>query len=309
MRKLKLKISLIALSGVAWLSSLPLAEASSGWSVVSDESSVTLKYEGETFSTLRHGDDLKYPFLYPVKGPASGESVTVYNTRPFPHHSSLFFSCDFVNGMNFWQPTSNLSTGQIRTTEVNVAVDTPERIVLESEHEWGQPGDDPIIRDSRQITFTAPHPTVRQMDFVFILEPLVEVTIERSNHSLFTARMAPDLAVDGGGTLLNAKGDRNQAGTFGKTASWLTAYGPRGDLVEGLAIFSHPENRWHEPRWFTRDYGNFSPTPMQWLSEPLVLPEGEPLTLRYRVWVYATEEDELPRGLEAAAADYEASDD
>lgn len=309
MRKLQVTISSFALANVAFLLSFPLAEASSGWSVVSEESSVTLQYEGETFSVLRHGDNLKYPFLYPVNGPASGKSVTVYNTQPFPHHSSLFFSCDFVNGMNFWQPTSNLSTGQIRTTEVNVAVETPERIVLESVHEWGRPGEDPIIRDRRQITFSAPYPTVRQMDFVFTLEPLVEVTITRNNHSLFSARMAPDLAVDGGGTLLNAKGDRNQAGTLGKTASWLTAYGKRGDVVEGLAIFSHPENRWHEPPWFTRDYGMISPTPINWLSEPLVLPKGEPLTLRYRVWVYATEEDGLTRGLEAAAAACQTSDD
>lgn len=41
---------------------------------------------------------------------------------------------------------------------------------------------------------------------------------------------------------------------------------------------------------------------MLWISEPLILPKSDSRTLRYRVWVSATEKDGLARGLEAVAA-------
>ena len=59
-------------------------------------------------------------------------------------------------------------------------------------------------------------------------------------------------------------------------------------MREGIAIFQHPQNRWYPAPWFTRDYGFFSPTPMYWLENGHVdLPKGGPLTLRYRVVVFA----------------------
>lgn len=72
-----------------------------------------------------------------------------------------------------------------------------------------------------------------------------------------------------------------------------------GGLTEGLAIFSHPSNRWSPPTWFTRDYGFFSPTPMYWLpGDELRLASGEKIALRYRVVVHA--DAPKPEALEAA---------
>ena len=105
--------------------------------------------------------------------------------------------------------------------------------------------------------------------------------------------MVPALSVDSGGTLVNARGDRTEEGTFGKPAEWADFYGSRGGVVEGLAILNHPENRWTPPPWFTRDYGFFSPTPFNWFEEGhLDLPRGEALRLRYRVVVHGGTTDE-----------------
>jgi hypothetical protein len=69
---------------------------------------------------------------------------------------------------------------------------------------------------------------------------------------------------------------------------WCDYSGTRNSVTEGLAIFQHPDNRWYPAPWFTRDYGFFSPTPMNWLpGDQLDLPKGEKLTLRYRVVVHA----------------------
>ena len=92
----------------------------------------------------------------------------------------------------------------------------------------------------------------------------MDVPIRKTNHSLFSARMAADLSVTNGGTMINAEGLKSEKDTFGKSSPWIDFYGKRGDTIEGLAIFQHPSNPWYPSPWFTRDYGFMSPTPMYW---------------------------------------------
>jgi hypothetical protein len=153
---------------------------------------------------------------------------------------------------------------------------------------WRQPGKEPIIRDSRRITITAPDATSRIIDFRVTLEPLVDIVILKNNHSLFSARVVPELSVKSGGTLINAQGLTAEKGTWGVASPWCDYSGTRDDATEGIAIMQHPTNRWYPAKWFTRDYGFFSPTPMFWLEgDKLDMPKGEKLTLNYRVVVHA----------------------
>jgi len=144
------------------------------------------------------------------------------------------------------------------------------------------------MRDTRRVTVAVPDETHRIIDFAIVLEPLVDVRIEKTNHSLFSARMAPELSVASGGTLVNAEGASGEKGTFGVKSPWCDYSGMRDGVTEGLAIFQHPGNRWYPAPWFTRDYGFFSPTPMFWIeNDVLELPKGEKLELRYRVVVHS----------------------
>jgi hypothetical protein len=71
------------------------------------------------------------------------------------------------------------------------------------------------------------------------------------------------------------------------SAAWCDVSGTRFGFREGIAIFDSPLNRWYPARWFTRDYGFFSPTPLNWLDDAgLRLPAGEPLDLEYQVAVH-----------------------
>jgi hypothetical protein len=121
------------------------------------------------------------------------------------------------------------------------------------------------------------------------MEMLIDVTIKKTNHSLFSARMAADLSVKNGGTMINAEGIKSEKDTFGKNSPWMDFYGKRGDAIEGLAILQHPSNPWYPSPWFTRDYGFMSPTPMYWPENgtDMVLKKGTVLNLRYRVLVHA----------------------
>lgn len=255
---------------------------------------VLVTIEGDLFTAYEFGGDLKYPQFYPVNGPRSGQSVTTRRTEPYPHHSSLFFSCDYVNGGNYWQ--QELERGQILSKEIRILRDSGKKVVFEQESRWERPDAESPFADSRRISISAPSADLRVIDFDITLTALIDVTITKNNHSLFAARMAPDLAVTGGGTMINAHGDSGAEGTFGKTSPWMDARGPRDGETEGLAILCHPENRWAPSPWFTRDYGFLSPTPMNWLEEPFKMAQGEKLRLRYRVLIHG--DDPSPAEIE-----------
>lgn len=247
---------------------------------------VDVTVDGVLFTAYKFADSQKYPYFWPVNGPISGKTVTTESSEPYPHHHSLFFGCDKVNGGNYWQESNR--RGQIVSRGPKIIESSGSRVVFTDECLWQRPQQEPVIRDTRRITVTAPRPTLRFIDFEITLEPLTDVRIEKSNHALFSARVVPELNVQNGGVLVNAEGKTSEKGTFGVRSPWCDYSGPRNEVTEGIAILQHPDNRWYPCRWFTRDYGFFSPTPMNWLEEGhLVLPQGEPLRLRYRVVVHA----------------------
>jgi hypothetical protein len=243
------------------------------------------------FTEYKWPSDQKYPYFYPVAGPRTGESVTTESSMPWPHHRSLFFGLDKVNGGNYWQ--DGLELGQIVPEATVVVQAGGDAVVLRQTNIWRRPGAESPIRDTRLIRITAPSPDLRLIDFDVTLAPLIDVRVENTNHALFAARMVPELSVASGGRLVNAEGERGERGTFGKHSPWADFWGERNGVVEGLAILNHPGNRWSPPPWFTRDYGFVSPTPFNWFEEGyLDLPRGEQLHLRYRVVVHGGNTDE-----------------
>ncbi|MBI2424730.1 MAG: PmoA family protein [Candidatus Hydrogenedentes bacterium] len=249
--------------------------------------SVHILVDGALFTTYKTGAEQKYPYFYPVMGPSSGAPVSTETSEPYPHHHSLFFGCDRVNGGNYWQESN--AQGQIRSQELALGVErTGERVSFTNTCVWQRPGEEPILSDKRHFAFSAPSPGIRIIDAAFELTPLVEVTIEKTNHSLFAVRMVPELSVERGGALINAAGQRGEKDTFGQASPWMDYAGTRDGVGEGLAILQHPGNAGFPEPWFTRDYGFFSPTSMYWLpGGKLVLPQGVPVVWRYRVIVHA----------------------
>lgn len=270
---------------VVCLCTLPALYAIADVTAAIVRESVEVRVDDALFTAYKFGSNQKYPYFWPVNGPASGASITTETSEPYPHHHSLFFGCDHVNDGNYWQDTNE--RGQILSQGPAIVESGGGRVVFTDTCLWKKPGEDPVIRDARTITIAAPDDATRYIDFEITLEPLVDVTITKTNHSLFSARVVPELSVESGGTLVNAQGDTSEAGTYGVESPWCDYSGARDGVTEGLAILQSPSNRWYPAKWFTRDYGFFSPTPMYWLeNDRLDLPKGETLTLRYRVVVH-----------------------
>ncbi len=252
---------------------------------------IVVRVDDGTFTCYRFGAGQKYPYFYPVNGPLSGVSVTTESALPWPHHRSLFFGCDKVNGGNYWQEGNE--EGQIVSRGPTVEHGGPDRVEIADLCEWRRPGAAPVVVDRREIRVEAPSPRLRTIAFRATLVAQVDVRIERTNHSLFAARVAPELSAQAGGVLRNAAGATGEKGTFGAPSPWCDVSGTRFGLREGLAIFDSPRNRWYPSRWFTRDYGFFSPTPFNWLDDTgLRLGPGERLELEYLVVVHAGDADE-----------------
>jgi hypothetical protein len=247
---------------------------------------IEFRVNGNLFTSYILSEYEKYPFFFPVNGP-SNASVTSMRNANYPHHSSLFFGCDKVNGGNYWQ--EGIERGQIISLRADIIETGGAKAVIENECIWTRPGADAPVKDKRIITVSVPSADKFQIDFDVEMEMLMDVTIEKTNHSLFSGRVDPDLAVTNGGTMINAEGETGEKGTFGKRSAWIDYHGKRMGKTEGMAIMQHPSNEWYPAPWFTRDYGFFSPTPMYWPENDknIVLKKGEKIKLRYRVLVHS----------------------
>ena len=80
---------------------------------------IIVRLDNTTFTCYRFGPGQKYPYFYPVNGPISGISVTTESSLPYPHHRSLFFGLDRVNGANYWQEENE--RGQIVSRGASIA--------------------------------------------------------------------------------------------------------------------------------------------------------------------------------------------
>jgi hypothetical protein len=244
---------------------------------------------GKTLLTSYRADPAqKYPYLFPMAGPLSGLSLTAEKTEPYPHHASVFFACDRVNGGNYWQEGN--ARGQIVSIERKLGRQTPAGVEIVDSCEWRQPGKPPVMRDRRKIRVQLIPGGWRLFDFEIAWTAVVDATVEQTNHALFAIRSAADICPKGGGRLLSSEDGDCEKGTFGRPARWCTFYGkrrqsPRG-VVEGIALFDHPTNPWKGCPWFTRDYGFASPSPFNFMKQAWQLAAGKSVVLRYGVLLY-----------------------
>ena len=259
---------------------------------VIDNHQIWLRRNNTALTSYRAHTTQKYPYFYPVAGPVTGLSLTSETGLPWPHHRSLFFGCDRVNGGNYWQET--IAQGQILSQGVKLGkIDETSGELFDS-CIWKKPNTDPIIADTRRFVLKLLENGNYIIDCEITLKMLTDVTIEKTNHGLFAVRCAQDISPNGGGNLVNSEGQSREANTLEKPARWCAFYGKRqgiqSDIVEGIAMIipkEAPHPAFENCPWFTRDYGNYSPMPMNWLKEPLKFPKDETLNLRYRVVAFA----------------------
>jgi len=308
-KAVRISTPLLAL-GVALASAMAAAEATQSVGASMEDERIVVTVDGQEFTAYKFGEEHKYPFFYPVNGPATGESVTAWDQEPYPHHSSLYISLDWVRSEsvergNYWQPRHQLGAGQVLSREAEILENNGERVVLRDVCDWIVSDEDAHqLRDTRTVTISAPSPDVRILDFEFEFEVLKDLEVGPTGHSFFSARMRPELSVGdaghsteeqaalGTGTIVDSEGNQNEEETRGHSgAAWNAYYGEHHGETEGVAIIQHSDNPYYPAPWFNRDYGFMSPTEFDF-GDPVPMAEGEVYTWRFRTVVFTGDHEE-----------------
>jgi hypothetical protein len=245
------------------------------------------RWNNRTVGAYRALATQKFPYFYPLCGPATGVSLVAESALPYPHHRGLWLGCQPMNEGDYWGDTS-LDKGHIRSTQLQLGRATPESAAFTNACEWIRKDAPSPLEDKRTFTMHAADNRLWWMDADVTLTARQDITIKQAKHSFFALRVIPQISPLYGGVLANSEGGIGAEGTYGKPARWCGYHGKAaGDVVEGLAVMDHPENPWAPCPWFTRDYGHFSPSPFAFLKQPWTLAKGKSIRMRYRIVMHA----------------------
>jgi len=261
----------------------------------------SFRIDGREVTAWHFGGGLKRPFLYPVNGPQSGESLTRMGHPGAPdhdHHDSVWFAHNKLLGINFW---GNSSSAQIRQLQWLAMEDSDDAARAAVRLGWFDGHD--------------PQPLVLQ-DLIIEVRPMAhgeytielsssftpraeEIEFQQTNFGFLAVRMARSIsAVFGEGKLTSSMGAVGEKQLFDKTAAWMDYSGPmpvrsadgkRASSVEGITLFDHPRNPGHPVSWHVRDDGWMGPSVCH--AGPIVVKKTESLQLRYLLHVHAGEVD------------------
>lgn len=245
------------------------------------------------------------PILYPIMGPHGIPMTRNYPMKEevdneasdHPHHKSLWYTHDDVNGVRFWleypRKKSRFQPGRIvqRTMEID-----GHRI--HTEDEWVAPDGNVVCSDSRTISFGATA-TARFIDFEITLRASHgDVKFGDTKEGTMAIRTNPLLRLKtderrgnhtAQGQAINSEGIEGKD-IWGKRAKWVDYWGPIDGNTVGVAIFDHPSNPRHPTWWHARDYGLIAANPFgihNFEKKPagtgdMTIPAGESVTFRYR---------------------------
>ena len=285
---------------------------------------VVVKVDGELFTEYltRAGSS---PALWPVIGPTGKEMTRAWpvgpaergGTKDHPHHQSLWFTHDEVNDAKFWhdnrndrQDRANVKHREFETVESDGST---ARIV--TRNDWMN-GDKKLFEDERTILFGTRAGGERWIDFTITIKATEDdVSFGDTKEGTFAVRVRDSMRVEAkkGGKVINSDGLENDE-AWGMPAKWVDYTGPVEDETVGIAIFSHPKSFRSNTRWHVRGYGLFAANPFGDKDFPkpelakqgkVSIPQGDELTLRYRVLLHRgdTDKAKLEEAYQEFAAD------
>jgi hypothetical protein len=275
------QVNLPAAKPVPRMQVLPLPE---------DQASVAC--DGREIARYYFGKDLYRPFLYPIIGP-SGRSLTRMGHPRDPnthsHHNSVWISHHDVNGVGFWNDAKT-SEGRIVHQKVIRYEDTNDEALIEVQNAWidGAGRGKTLLEEQRAMRFRPQERgqwlLILDVTFSAAKQP---VTLGKTNFGFTGVRMAKTIDVhDGGGMIRNSEGAVNERQVHEKPARWVDYSGPITPTAqEGITLLDHPQNENHPTVFHVRDDGwmgaafNF--------SAPRTIEPGQPLKLRYGLWVHS----------------------
>ena len=268
------------------------------------EGKIIVSIDGQLFTEYIYEGHAK-PILYPIIGPHGVKMTRAYpmvedvdnEARDHPHHESLWFTHDEVNGVNFWSARldrgENGRSARIRQSSIALQGNS-----IRSENEWLAPGDQIVCTDTTLIAFGAT-PVGRYIDYqVTIHASQDDVTFGDTKEGTMAIRTHPKLRLSAdkrrgnhtaAGHAVNSEGHTDNE-LWGKRAKWVDYWAPIDGNVVGIAIFDHLDNPRHPTWWHARNYGLVAANPFgihDFENKPkstgdMLLKKNTSVTFRYR---------------------------
>jgi hypothetical protein len=289
---------------------------------------VDVTIDGKPFTSYIYPDSLKKPVLYPLRT-ASGTLVTrgyPLDPRPrervdHPHHVGLWFNHGDVNGLDFWNNSTDIPAarapkmGTIRHKRIVEVKNSSDRGDLTVESEWQMPDGTPLLRETTRFVFRGSG-DARSVDRITTMTALDKPVVFRDNkegslglrvtRELEQPADKPELFTDASGKATTVPVLDNT----GVTGSYTSSEGLKGDAVWGtrgrwcmlggtigkeavtIAILDHPSNPNSPTYWHARGYGLFSANVFgRKVFDPkqeeltLTLEPGKSVTFQHRVLI------------------------
>ena len=290
-----------------------------------NERGVVVKIDGKLFTEYLT-KAAHSPAMWPVIGP-TGKPVTRSfpftpatkdGTHDHPHHRSLWFTHDNVNGVNFWGSNVDDNKGEsgphIAHREFVAIQGGRGMAQIVTRNDWMN-GDKRVCEDKRTVLYGTGSADSRWIDFTITIKASDgDVTFGDTKEGTFAVRVADSMRVDAkhGGHIINSEGQENET-AWGMPARWVDYTGPVDGETVGIAVMSHPKSFRPVPRWHVRTYGLFAANPFGQQDFPhpeaaqqgaVTIKNGDSLTLRYRVLLHRgkTNPAELEREFREFAA-------
>ena len=260
---------------------------------------------GKLFTAYCYGSQFPdKPVFYPVMSPNGARVNREFpmvagvpgESTDHPHHQSLFFTYDEVNGTNFWNPEQ---TGR-RIEPVKASVDGAR---LTANLAWKDKDGTLVLDETKRVLFGGQADEFWMDHDITLRASAVPVTMGDTKEGAFGIRLNDTLKEAGGsGRYINADGLESAANVWGKTSAWVAIRGvvkdKDGDKPVTVAIFAHPSGLNFPPYWHARDYGLFAANPFARKGYDPKAPEritklgvGESLRLGFRLAVYTGQVD------------------
>lgn len=232
-------------------------------------------------------------YIHPLYG-LSGSRITEDFPADHPHQRGVFWAWHqiFIEG----KPVSdgwelNDFTQQIVDIEFRRV---KENGVFTTVVDWKSPlwekGERPYLREESKMTFHPKTANYRQIDFEISLKALTDhLTIggsdDEKGYGGFSVRMVQpdDLVFSGAQGVVEPLNGAVEAGNFMNISGTFDQKG-----TSGLVIWNSPENPQPNSKWILRKKASMQNAAFPG-QNPVLVPVGEPLVLRYSLLVYTGE--------------------
>jgi hypothetical protein len=273
-----------------------------------DGSHVDVLIGGRPFTTYYFDVAVAKPYFFPLRS-ADGTIVTrgfpmtagiAGEDRDEPHQRAMYFAHGDINGFDFWGEAAfprwsdhsvstfgrtifrsldaisgDATAGHLRATFDLV---TPAGIIAQETQAYDFSGDDRTRTIDCEFAIHASHGPVTMGD---------------TKEGTFAVRVVKALDSPPG-RMVNARGASGERGIWGKRAEWVDYSGRVADEEVGIAVFDHPRNLRAPTYWHARAYGLLAANPFgvkQFTGDRRhngkhVIPAGETLVFRYRVFIH-----------------------